>query len=249
MVDGEEHGIHQVADKNCVERAPATGAGIADATGAHAAALDVVVAVDAIAARIPARRADLADALSLGEVRVSHVQNLVFPHVKRSDLPKLWEALKALDLATPNIGLVSDIIACPGLDYCDLANARSIPVAQAIARKFADLDRQHEIGELKIKISGCINACGHHHLGHIGILGVDRKGEEYYQISLGGSGAEDASLAQTLGPGLPAGKVPDAVEAIVDTYLRDREHGERFLDTLRRLGPEPFKEAVYAEAH
>ncbi len=193
--------------------------------------------------------ADLADRYGQGEVRVTLEQNLVLPHVKLNDIAAVYAGLKAIDLATANIGLVSDIIACPGLDYCALANARAIPIAQSIAQRFADPDRAEAIGELKIKISGCINACGHHHLGHIGILGVDRKGEEYYQLSLGGSGAEDASLAHILGPGMPAGKVPDAVEALVEVYMRDRETGERFLDTLRRIGPQPFKEAVYAEAH
>ena len=193
--------------------------------------------------------ADLADRYGQGEVRVTLEQNLVLPHVKLDDVAAVYAGLKAIDLATANIGLVSDIIACPGLDYCALANARAIPIAQSIAQRFADPDRAEAIGELKIKISGCINACGHHHLGHIGILGVDRKGEEYYQLSLGGSGAEDASLAHILGPGMPAGKVPDAVEALVEVYMRDREAGERFLDTLRRIGPQPFKEAVYAEAH
>ena len=193
--------------------------------------------------------ADLADRYGSGEVRVTHEQNLVLPHVKLDDIPALYQGLEAIDLASANVGQITDIIACPGLDYCSLANARAIPVAQAIARRFSDPDRAEAIGELKIKISGCINACGHHHLGHIGILGVDKKGEEFYQLSLGGSGAEDASLSRILGPGMSAEKVPDAVEALVDVYLRDREPEERFLDTLRRLGPEPFKEAVYAEAH
>ncbi|HXL99430.1 MAG TPA: nitrite/sulfite reductase, partial [Rhizomicrobium sp.] len=145
--------------------------------------------------------ADLMDEFGIAEIRVSHEQNLVLPHVRKRDLPKVHARLKELDLATPNAGLVTDIIACPGLDYCDLANARSIPIAQAISERFADLDRQHDIGELKIKISGCINACGHHHAGHIGILGVDKKGVEYYQLQLGGSGAEDASIGAIMGPG------------------------------------------------
>jgi len=193
--------------------------------------------------------ADLADHYGLGDVRVTHEQNLVLPHVKLHDVHHVHAALKAIGLATANIGLVSDIIACPGLDYCALANARAIPIAQQIAERFADQDRAEAIGEMKIKISGCINACGHHHLGHVGILGVDKKGEEFYQLSLGGSGAEDASLAKILGPALPADKVVDAVEALVDAYLGVRRENERFLDTLRRVGPEPFKEAVYAEAH
>jgi sulfite reductase (NADPH) hemoprotein beta-component len=193
--------------------------------------------------------ADLAERYSFDEIRVNYQQNLVLPHVKLDDVPAVFARLQEIGLATANIDLITDIIACPGLDYCSLANARAIPVAQAIARRFADMDRAEEIGEFKIKISGCINACGHHHLGHIGILGVDKKGEEYYQLSLGGSGAEDATLARILGPALSTEQVPGAVESIVETYLKDREPGERFLDTLRRIGPEPFKEAVYAEAH
>jgi sulfite reductase (NADPH) hemoprotein beta-component len=193
--------------------------------------------------------ADLADAYSRGEVRVNYTQNLVLPHVKLADVPAVYAGLKAAGLASANIDLISDIIACPGLDYCTLANARAIPVAQAIARRFADMDRAEQIGELPIKISGCINACGHHHLGAIGILGVDKKGEEFYQLSLGGSGAQDASLAQILGPGMGAAQVPDAIEALVETYLARRQAGERFLDTVRRTGLQPFKEAVYADAH
>ncbi len=193
--------------------------------------------------------ADLAERYGLDDIRVTHAQNLVLPHVKLDDLPAVHAELAKAGLATANIDLVSDIIACPGLDYCALANARAIPIAQHIAERFEDPDRAERIGELKIKISGCINACGHHHVGHIGILGVDKKGEEFYQLSLGGSGAEDASLAQILGPALPADKVSDAVETLVDTYLKTREDGERFLDTYRRLGMAPFKEAVYAEAH
>ena len=193
--------------------------------------------------------ADLADRFGQGDVRVTLEQNLVLPHVRLDDVPALFEGLQAIGLATSNINLVSDIIACPGLDYCALANARAIPIAQAIALRFADGERAEQIGELKIKISGCINACGHHHLGHIGILGVDKKGEEYYQISLGGSGAEDASLSQILGPALSVAQVPDAVEALIGAYMREREPHERFLDTLRRVGAQPFKEAVYAEAH
>ncbi len=193
--------------------------------------------------------ADLAERYSLDDVRATHEQNLVLPHVKLDDLPAVHAALEAAGLATPNIGLISDIIACPGLDYCALANARAIPIAQAIAQRFEDADRAELIGELRIKISGCINACGHHHVGNIGILGVDKKGEEFYQLSLGGSGQEDTSLAQILGPGMSADKVPDAIEALVDTYLSARTGEERFLDTVRRLGMAPFKEAVYADAH
>ena len=193
--------------------------------------------------------ADLAERYSLGDIRVTHEQNLVLPHVKQSDLPALFEGLAAVGLATPNINLVSDIIACPGLDYCALANARAIPVAQSIAQRFLDADRAELVGELKIKISGCINACGHHHVGHIGILGVDKKGEEYYQLTLGGSGAEDASIGKILGPGLNAEQVAPAVDRLVEVYLAERQGEERFLDTYRRIGMTPFKEAVYVDAH
>ncbi len=189
--------------------------------------------------------ADLAKAYSFDDIRVTHEQNLVLPHVKRADLFVVWQKLVAIGLASDNIGLISDIIACPGLDYCALANARSIPIAQDIANRFADMERQRDIGELKIKISGCINACGHHHAGHIGILGVDRKGEENYQLSLGGSGAEDASIGTILGPGFDGKGIVDAVEKVVDRYRLERKDGERFLDTYRRVGAAPFKEAVY----
>ena len=192
--------------------------------------------------------ADVAERYSFDEIRVTHEQNLVLPHVKKGDLYTVYQALKAADLATANIGLVSDIIACPGLDYCSLANTRSIPIAQRISERFADLGNQEEIGELKIKISGCINACGHHHVGHIGILGVDKKGEEFYQITLGGSGAEDASIGEIAGRGLSSGEVVDAVEKLVGFYRENRQDKERFLDTYRRLGAEKFKEALYAAA-
>jgi sulfite reductase (NADPH) hemoprotein beta-component len=190
--------------------------------------------------------ADLLDEFDMTELRVSHEQNLVLPHVRKKDLLAIFAKLEALGLATPNAGLVTDIIACPGLDYCDLANARSIPIAQEISTRFADLQRQHDIGELKIKISGCINACGHHHAGHIGVLGVDKKGVEYYQLQLGGSGAEDASIGEILGPAFGAHEIVDAVEGVVDVYLERRETNERFLDTVRRVGLDPFKERAYA---
>jgi len=190
--------------------------------------------------------ADLMDEYGLAEIRVSHEQNLVLPHVRQRDLPAIHARLKALGLATPNAGLVTDIIACPGLDYCDLANARAIPIAQAISERFADLDRQHDIGELKIKISGCINACGHHHAGHIGILGVDKKGVEFYQLQLGGSGAEDASIGEILGPAFASHEIVDRVEEVIGVYLDRRTRDERFLDTVRRIGIAPFKERVYA---
>jgi len=192
--------------------------------------------------------AELAERYGLNDLRVTHAQNLVLPHVRLDDLPTVFATLQAHGLATPNIDLISDIIACPGLDYCALANARAIPIAQDIARQFADPDRAEQVGELKIKISGCINACGHHHVAHIGILGVDKKGEEFYQLSLGGSGAEDASIGKILGPALPADKVATAVDQLVGAYLNVRADGERFLDTYRRVGLEPFKEAVYAQA-
>jgi len=192
--------------------------------------------------------ADLADRYSLGEIRVTHDQNLVLPNVRQSDLSAIWASLKALNLGEANAGLVTDMIACPGLDYCSLANARSIPVAQAISRRFADIERQQQIGELRIKMSGCINACGHHHVGHIGILGVDKNGEEFYQITLGGSADEEASLGKILGPSVPREQVADAVETIVETYLGLRRGGERFLDTYRRVGIAPFKEKLYATA-
>ena len=189
--------------------------------------------------------ADLAEAYSFDELRITHAQNVVLPYVKKADLYTIWQKLDAAGLATANLDLIGDIIACPGLDYCSLANARSIPVAQKIARRFGDPARQRDLGELKIKISGCINACGHHHAGHIGILGVDRKGEENYQLSFGGSGAEDASLARIIGPGFSEDGVVDAVEKAVDVYKSLRADGERFLDTYRRVGEAPFKEAIY----
>jgi sulfite reductase (NADPH) hemoprotein beta-component len=191
--------------------------------------------------------ADLMDAHGIAEIRVSHEQNLVLPHVRKRDLPAIHARLGEIGLDTPNAGLVTDIIACPGLDYCDLANARSIPIAQKISRRFADLGRQHDIGELKIKISGCINACGHHHAGHIGILGVDKKGVEYYQLQLGGSGAEDASIGEILGPAFDKDEIAGAVERVIGAYLDLRAPGERFLDTYRRVGIVPFKNVAYRE--
>ena len=190
--------------------------------------------------------ADLAERYSLDEVRVSHEQNLVLPHVRQRDLYEVWQRLIGAGLASANAGLVSDIIACPGLDYCNLANARSIPVAQRISRRFADIERQHEIGDFKIKISGCINACGHHHVGNIGILGVDKKGEEFYQITLGGSADGNAALGRIVGPAFSYDTVVDAVETIVDTYVGLRQGREAFNDTLARVGFEPFKEKLYA---
>lgn len=189
--------------------------------------------------------ADLAERYSHDELRITHAQNIVLPHVARADLKAVWDALSAAGLAEANLDLITDIIACPGLDYCSLANARSIPVAQKIAQRFADPTRQRDLGELKLKISGCINACGHHHAGHIGILGVDRKGTENYQLLLGGSGAEDVSLGRITGPGFDEDGVVDAIERVTDRYLTLRAAGERFVDTYRRVGMEPFKEAIY----
>jgi sulfite reductase (NADPH) hemoprotein beta-component len=189
--------------------------------------------------------ADLAKQFSFDELRVTHAQNIVLPHVAKRDLYAVWSALRDAELADANLDLISDIIACPGLDYCSLANARSIPVAQKIATRFADMDRQRDLGELKLKISGCINACGHHHAGHIGILGVDRKGVENYQLTFGGSGAEDVSIGKIIGPGFDEDGVVDAVEKATEVYKDLRTDGERFIDTYRRVGLEPFKEAIY----
>jgi sulfite reductase (NADPH) hemoprotein beta-component len=191
--------------------------------------------------------ADLAERYSFGEIRVGHEQNLVLPHVAQRDLRALWRALDALRLATPNVGLVSDIIACPGLDYCSLANTRSIPVAQELTRRFRDLDLAHDLGRLHINISGCINACGHHHVGHIGLLGVEKNGEEFYQITIGGQADEDAQLGALLGPAVPYADVADAVEDVVAAYVELRNRpDEIFLDTVKRVGVEPFRERVYA---
>ena len=193
--------------------------------------------------------AALAERYSFDEIRVTHEQNLVLPHVALDDVPAVYAELKRIGLATPNVNLATDMIVCPGLDYCSLANARAIPIAQSIALRLAEQDKAEGIGELKIKISGCINACGHHHVGHIGILGVDKKGEEFYQLSLGGSAAEDARLGDLLGPALSAPRVSEAVDLLIDTYLRERTPGERFVDTYARIGVAPFKAAVYAETH
>jgi sulfite reductase (NADPH) hemoprotein beta-component len=191
--------------------------------------------------------ADLAERYSLSEIRVTHEQNLVLPYTRQSDLYALWQGLDTLGLASANLGLLGDMITCPGLDYCNLANARAIPIAQEISRRYADLDRQHDIGELKIKISGCINACGHHHVGHIGILGVDKRGEEFYQVTLGGNADENAALGDVVGPSFGYDEVVGAVETIVDTYLSVRESpDESFLATYARVGLRPFKEKLYA---
>jgi sulfite reductase (NADPH) hemoprotein beta-component len=191
--------------------------------------------------------ADLADRYSASEIRVGHEQNLVLPHVRQRDLPALFRALDAIGLATPNVGLVSDIIACPGLDYCSLANARSIPVAQELTRRFRNMESAHNIGRLHINISGCINACGHHHVGHIGILGVEKNGEEFYQVTLGGRADENAELGALLGPAVPYEQVADVIEDVVAAYVELRTRpDELFIDTVKRIGVEPFKERVYA---
>ncbi len=191
--------------------------------------------------------ADLADRYSFGEIRVGHEQNLVLPHVAQRDLAALWRALDAAGVATPNVGLVSDIISCPGLDYCSLANTRSIPVAQELTRRFRDLDLAHDLGRLHINISGCINACGHHHVGHIGLLGVEKNGEEFFQVTIGGRADEGARLGTLIGPAVPYAEVADVVEDIVSAYLELRARpDEIFLETVERVGVEPFKERVYA---
>ena len=190
--------------------------------------------------------ADLAEAFGYGEIRVTKEQNLVLPDIKQFELHALWEALKRSGLASANAGLLTDIIACPGLDYCNLANARSIPIAQQISRRFANLKQLHDIGRLTLNISGCINACGHHHVGNIGILGVDKKGTEFYQVTLGGDAGMDAALGEIVGPAFAEDAIVDAVETIVTTYLEIRHDGESFIDTCRRAGLAPFKETLYA---
>jgi sulfite reductase (NADPH) hemoprotein beta-component len=192
--------------------------------------------------------ADIAERFGSDEIRVSHHQNLVLPHIRQTDLHEIWQVLQANGLGSANLGMVGDIISCPGLDYCALATARSIPISQALTRRFSDPARQAEIGPLRLNISGCINACGHHHVGHIGILGLEKKGAEFYQITLGGSSATDSAVGSVLGPGFSAEQVPDAVETIIDTYLALRREKESFLQAYTRLGPNPFKEALYATA-
>jgi len=197
--------------------------------------------MDAIAA--------LADRYSFGELRVSHEQNLVFADVRQSELFRLWTELKGLGLATPNIGLLTDIICCPGGDFCSLANAKSIPIAEAVQRRFDDLDYLYDIGEVSLNMSGCMNACGHHHVGNIGVLGVDKNGAEWYQVSIGGTQGEGASLGKVIGPSFAAHEMPDVVSRLIEVYVERRHEDERFIDTVRRLGLEPFKERVYATAH
>ncbi|MHB0805015.1 nitrite/sulfite reductase [Stutzerimonas nitrititolerans] len=193
--------------------------------------------------------ADLADRYSFGEVRNSHEQNMILADVEQSRLFELWHELRELGVATPNIGLLTDIICCPGGDFCSLANAKSIPIAEAIQRRFDDLDYLFDIGDLDLNISGCMNACGHHHVGHIGILGVDKKGAEFYQVSIGGSSGRDTTLGQILGPSFAQDDMPDVIEKIIGVYVEQRNEDEQFLDTFRRIGIDPFKERVYAANH
>ncbi len=190
--------------------------------------------------------ADLADRYSFGELRVTHEQNLVLADVKQSELFALWQEAKAHQLATPNIGLLTDVICCPGGDFCSLANAKSIPIAAAITKRFEDIDFQHDIGEIDLNMSGCINACGHHHIGNIGILGVDKDGAEWYQVSLGGAQGNESAVGKIIGPSFSATQVPTVVDRLLQVYVKNRIQGERFIDTVRRIGMEPFKEYVYA---
>ncbi|HLX28918.1 MAG TPA: nitrite/sulfite reductase [Casimicrobiaceae bacterium] len=193
--------------------------------------------------------ADLSDRFSFGEIGVSHEQNLILRDVRQSDLFEVWTRAKALGLATPNIGLLTDIVCCPGGDFCSLANAKSIPIADAITRRFDDLDYLHDIGEIDLNMSGCMNACGQHHIGSIGILGVDKHGSEFYQVSIGGAQGDHAALGKVIGPSFGASEVPDVIERLIETYIDLRHEDERFADTVRRLGIDPFKERVYAPAH
>ncbi len=198
--------------------------------------------------------AELADRFSSGEARVTHEQNLLLPWVHQDDLPELWAAARKLGLARPNIGLLTDMIACPGGDFCSLANARSLPIAEAITQRYQDLDEEHDLGEIDLNISGCINSCGHHHAGHIGILGVDKDGRESYQVTVGGADGSDlsgrATPGKVLGPSFSAAEVPEVVEALLDTYRRERivadGRPETFIATVRRIGVEPFKAAAHA---
>jgi len=193
--------------------------------------------------------ADLAERFSLGEIRVSHEQNLVLPHVHRSDLLALWAIAAANGLATPNIGLLTDVVCCPGGDFCSLANAKSIPVAQAIQERFDQLDYLFDLGPLELNISGCVNACGHHHIGHIGILGVDKNNEEWYQVTLGGREGNRAAIGKVIGPSFAAAQIPEVIEKLLAAYVATRHEGEIFIDTVERLGLAPFKTAVYGELH
>jgi sulfite reductase (NADPH) hemoprotein beta-component len=190
--------------------------------------------------------ADLADRYSFGEVRVTHTQNLLLADVEQDKAYELWRELDEAGLATPNIGTLTDMICCPGLDFCSLANAGSIDVAKLINERFDDYDYVYDLGELELKMSGCMNACGHHHVGHIGILGVDKGGQEWYQITIGGAAGADASLGQVIGPSVAKNEVAETLARLLDVYVENRQPEERFLDTVRRLGVRPFKERVYA---
>ena len=192
--------------------------------------------------------AELAERYGFGEIRIAHEQNLVLPDVRKSDLYAVWQRASELGLATPNIGLLTDIISCPGGDYCSLANAKSIPIAQAIQQRFEDLDHLHDLGELSLNISGCMNACAHHHIGNIGILGVDKNGSEWYQVTIGGAQGKASALGKVIGPAFGAEQIPEVIERLVDTYLAYREGDEPFVDTVQRIGLEPFKERVYRQA-
>ena len=189
--------------------------------------------------------AELAERYSFGEMRVSHEQNLILADVKKQDLFALWQGAKSQGLATPNVGLLTNIVCCPGGDFCSLANAKSLPIAAAIQRRFDDLDYLHDIGELDLNISGCMNSCGHHHIGHIGILGVDKQGAEFYQVSIGGRQGNHAALGDVIGPSFAAAEMPDVVARLIDTYIDERQEDELFVDTVHRLGIAPFKERVY----
>ena len=193
--------------------------------------------------------ADWSDRYGFGEIRVSHEQNFVLPDVREADLYALWTEARDHRLAAANLRKLTDMICCPGGDFCSLANAKSIPIAEAIQRRFDDIDYLHDLGDISLNISGCMNACGHHHVGHIGILGVDKKGEEWYQISLGGNAGRDSSLAEIIGPSFSRAKVPDVIDQILSVYVERRQEGERLIDCYRRVGIQPFKERVYADAH
>jgi sulfite reductase (NADPH) hemoprotein beta-component len=200
---------------------------------------------DATAAQMDAA-AELAERFSFGELRITHMQNMVLADVKQADLIALWQAAKGLGLATPNIGLLTDIICCPGGDFCALANARSIPLAKAVAECFDNIDFLHDIGEIELNISGCVNACAHHHVGHIGILGVDKDGEEWYQVSIGGAQGNESAIGRVIGRSFTFGQIPEVIARLLQVYVRERFDDERFIDTVRRTGYEPFKAYVYA---
>ena len=193
--------------------------------------------------------ADLADRVSSGQVRTTHDQNLILGEVRQQDLYETWQGLTTLGLATPNIGTLTDMICCPGLDFCSLANAGSIGIAKQINDRFSDIDYLYDLGPLEIKMSGCMNACGHHHVGHIGILGVDKHGEEWYQITIGGSASGTSSLGTVIGPSVGKADVADTIAKLLDVYVSQRREAETFLDTVRRIGVEPFRERVYAASH